>query len=345
MPLDSTLGDVKLTAATHSPSRARAHRAVAGLVSLLGVALVSGCSAQSTPAPSPSDGAPSAQASASSSVDDAAALATVEVNGPLGSRPTITVPNPPLTLADTAARVVDPGDGEALQLGSLATTEATYFYPDGTDAGDVSSTWSVDGTNEDSNVERELVGNPNTPQAVTTALLNTHVGGRMISATRMAKSTYIIVWDVVGQTAPADVSAGTPVDPEPGLPSISWNEQTGAPVLTVPDGYATDTLVVQPLLRGSGDEVSSDDSILARFSVWLTDGAAQIDSNWTQDTGTVIDLASQVTGLQEGLAGQPVGSRVLLVLPAHLAYGTEGSGTIPPNATVVMLIDILGVMS
>ena len=44
---------------------------------------------------------------------------------------------------------------------------------------------------------------------------------------------------------------------------------------------------------------------------------------------------------QVGLEGVPVGSRVLLQIPPAFGYGSQGSGSIPPNATLWFLIDVI----
>ena len=47
-------------------------------------------------------------------------------------------------------------------------------------------------------------------------------------------------------------------------------------------------------------------------------------------------------GFVTALAGQRVGSQVLAVLPPSEAYGATGSGSVPANATLVFVVDILG---
>lgn len=49
-----------------------------------------------------------------------------------------------------------------------------------------------------------------------------------------------------------------------------------------------------------------------------------------------------IEGWSQGLAGQTVGSQVLLIVPSDLGYGDSGSGdTIPGGATLVFVVDIL----
>ena len=52
-------------------------------------------------------------------------------------------------------------------------------------------------------------------------------------------------------------------------------------------------------------------------------------------------LAGLLPGMQKGLQGQTVGSRVLLVIPPAEGYGDAGSGTIKGTDTIVFVVDIL----
>ena len=53
-----------------------------------------------------------------------------------------------------------------------------------------------------------------------------------------------------------------------------------------------------------------------------------------------------IQGWDEGVQGMKVGGQRQLVIPADLAYGEQGAGAdIPPNATLVFVVDLLQVCS
>jgi peptidylprolyl isomerase len=54
-----------------------------------------------------------------------------------------------------------------------------------------------------------------------------------------------------------------------------------------------------------------------------------------------LSLLQVIKGWQEGLLGVPVGSQVLLVIPPELAYGSEDKPNIPPNSTLIFVVDIV----
>jgi len=109
------------------------------------------------------------------------------------------------------------------------------------------------------------------------------------------------------------------------------------------DAASVSALQKEILVAGTGDEVKATDSINASYFGWTSDGVI-FDSSTKKDTNTntpvTFSLASVIKGWTEGLTGQRVGSTVKLTIPADLAYGASGSGTIPANAPLVFIVVI-----
>lgn len=114
-----------------------------------------------------------------------------------------------------------------------------------------------------------------------------------------------------------------------GMPSIDMNGYKGS-----------DKLVVQPLIKGKGAKVSQHAVVSVNYTGWLLNGK-EFDSSWTRGQSAEFSLDQVVKGWSQGLAGQTVGSQVLLVVPPSLGYGDQASGKIPANSTLVFVVDIL----
>lgn len=122
---------------------------------------------------------------------------------------------------------------------------------------------------------------------------------------------------------------------------VSTDTET-APEITLPDGEAPSDLVVETVVEGEGDEVMAGDLLLADYTGVLYDGGEEFDSSWSRGEPAAfgIGTGAVIQGWDDGLVGQRVGDRVLLVVPPELAYGEEGSGSIPGGSTLVFVVDV-----
>ena len=69
------------------------------------------------------------------------------------------------------------------------------------------------------------------------------------------------------------------------------------------------------------------------------------DSSWTRHEPFTFTLGKGevVPGLEKGVVGMKVGGRRELIVPASLGFGANGSPpTVPPNAALVYVVDLLG---
>jgi FKBP-type peptidyl-prolyl cis-trans isomerase FkpA len=95
---------------------------------------------------------------------------------------------------------------------------------------------------------------------------------------------------------------------------------------------------------GDGAEAAAGQSVTVHYTGWLTDGN-KFDSSRDRSQPFRFGLgAGQVIkGWDEGVAGMKVGGRRKLIVPAELGYGARGVGPIPPGATLVFAVELLGV--
>ena len=115
-----------------------------------------------------------------------------------------------------------------------------------------------------------------------------------------------------------------------------------APEISVPDGAPPTDLEVEVVVEGDGEEVEEGDVLVVDYTGVLWDTGEQFDSSWDRGEPAAfgIGVGQVIEGWDAGLVGQPVGSRVLLVIPPDQAYGSTGSGSVPPDATLVFAVDI-----
>ena len=91
---------------------------------------------------------------------------------------------------------------------------------------------------------------------------------------------------------------------------------------------------------------STEQSVKVHYTGWLTDGK-KFDSSKDRNDPFVFPLGGGqvIRGWEQGVQGMQVGGKRRLTIPPDLGYGTRGAGgAIPPNATLVFEIELLGIM-
>ena len=104
-------------------------------------------------------------------------------------------------------------------------------------------------------------------------------------------------------------------------------------------------LIIEELQVGTGAEAAAGQYVSVHYTGWLTDGT-KFDSSKDRNDPFEFELdgGQVIRGWDEGVQGMKVGGTRVLVIPPQLGYGARGAGgVIPPNATLLFEVELLGV--
>ncbi len=105
-------------------------------------------------------------------------------------------------------------------------------------------------------------------------------------------------------------------------------------------------LKYEDLVEGDGEPATAGQKVSVHYTGWLTDGS-KFDSSVDRDQPFEFSLGAGmvIRGWDEGVAGMKVGGKRKLTIPPQLGYGARGAGgVIPPNATLVFEVELLGII-
>ena len=127
-----------------------------------------------------------------------------------------------------------------------------------------------------------------------------------------------------------------------GLPAVTGNAGE-APTIAAPSGTPPTTLETKDIIVGTGTEVLATSTLTVHYTLMSWSNGAIVESSWNGGQPATFPLSGVIAGWQQGLPGAKVGGRRLLVIPAELGYGPNGSGPIGPNETLIFVVDIIAV--
>jgi len=289
------------------------------------------------------------------SSSNSAATPSVTVSGGFGKAPAVNIPAKKAGAKLTVKTLVH-GSGQTLgRTDAFVGNYAIYLWS-GTSHKLLQSTFKTGGS-------PTLFSGTLLP-GLETALIGQKMGSRVLAVippkegfgTRgdaqagiKGTDTLVFVVDMIKDFAGNASAAGQQLsNGGSGLPTVTAGAAGAPPAIKMPSGNPPANLTTKVLIKGTGPAVASGDTVVVQYVGVIWRNGYQFDSSWkrSQPFGFTIGASpSQVIkGWDQGLAGQTVGSRVMLVIPPADGYGKTGSAQahIKGTDTLVFVVDILG---
>jgi len=293
---------------------------------------------------------PSSSASSTSSANSNA-NASVTVAGAFGATPVVKIPKLDANNKLTVKTVIQGTGATVTKSDAMAANFVLYFW-NGTTNTLKANTFTTNPT---------VIGGTMLP-GLETALIGQKVGSRVLAIVPPADgygtsgdsqlgitgtTTLVFVIDVLKSYADTASAFGTSESAGGGsLPTVTAHA-SGAPTITIPSNNPPGALVTKTLIKGSGPKVAKGQFVIAQYAGYIWRTKKVFDSSWSSGSpfGFVIGASPEqvIPGWDTGLAGQTVGSRVMLVIPPKEGYGTPGASQAGINGTdtLVFVVDII----
>jgi len=279
----------------------------------------------------------------------------LEVSGEFGTAPEVKIEEP-LKLEETQSEVLREGDGNPVVEGEQALLH--LYVANGTNGEKALATYDQGVPAAFQMSEAQLF------KSVVDATVGQNVGSRVVVAATpedafgpegapqfklSGKDDVVFVVDVMS-VQPTEVLEGPEGERASDLPA-------DLPTVEEKDGQVTgisfDKAPKQPpkdlqiytLVEGEGPP-ARDDSLVTFDYLGQVYGSDEVfDQSYDAEPRPFpVGVGGLIKAWDEGLVGARRGSRIMIIAPPEMAYGEQGSPpTIPGNATLTFVVDILGV--
>jgi FKBP-type peptidyl-prolyl cis-trans isomerase FkpA len=128
--------------------------------------------------------------------------------------------------------------------------------------------------------------------------------------------------------------------------TLAWAQNDAAAAAAKEPGAVVTAsgLVYRSLKDGSGASPSATDKVKVHYRGTFPDGK-EFDSSYGRNEPAEFPLNRVIKCWTEGVQMMKVGGKAKLTCPAPIAYGEKGAGggEIPPNATLLFEVELLGI--
>lgn len=160
-----------------------------------------------------------------------------------------------------------------------------------------------------------------------------------------ATDTMVFLMDIVKATRVAETAQGKSQKLSDTLPNLILDKDKHPSkfVKTSKTAAAPTKMSTNVAILGTGPVITSGQSLTIQYVGQVYPAGAIFDESWSKAAATFqIGVGKLIKCWDDSLVGQKVGSRVVLVCPADVAYGKEGSAPdIKPGATLIFAVDLL----
>ncbi|MRR24070.1 FKBP-type peptidyl-prolyl cis-trans isomerase [bacterium] len=102
-------------------------------------------------------------------------------------------------------------------------------------------------------------------------------------------------------------------------------------------------LQYEVVTMGTGAKPVATDVVKVHYTGMLLD-STKFDSSLDRGEPAQFGVNQVIQGWQEGIQLMPVGSKFKFYIPYELAYGEQGTGPIPPYATLIFDVELLEIV-
>jgi FKBP-type peptidyl-prolyl cis-trans isomerase len=96
--------------------------------------------------------------------------------------------------------------------------------------------------------------------------------------------------------------------------------------------------------RGEGRQPLAGEKVQVNYTGLLSSGV-KFDSSYDRGRPFTFPLGkgAVIKGWDEGIAKLHVGDQATFIIPPQIGYGERGRGPIPPQATLIFVVELLGI--
>ena len=272
-------------------------------------------------------------------------ISDVTVTGDAPDEPKIEF-KAPITFSKTESKVINEGAGTGPEAVANSVVTVNYLGVNASTGEDFDSSWSDDGK-----ATPATFGLGQVIPGFSSGLIGTQAGDRVLltinskdgydptgstDGTIKKGDSLVFVVDVLKVQNPVTLS-------ESQVPTVVEKKGKPSGFVTKPTVPKTvDDLGVYVVKEGTGAPVEAGQTITVNYLGAIYPDGKVFDESFSKQPATFsIGTGQVIAGWDQALVGQKVGSRLIVVIPSELGYGTAGQGKdIPPNSDLIFLIDI-----